>query len=271
MTGRIKSSKAVNGASSLPEIGKIKTGDKKKSANGAEYPISLDYFRATGPFANQFAQIFGPKPSSLQIAFISDDLTEVCNERFESWDKGKRFGWGDGETFTVWDAAAGKYVEGLPKDDKRVRTLKWDRTLTLRFVLLKMTGILGYWTYQTKAKEATIPSIVKSFDLVREKAGTIIGFPFNLQVEKVKSYSPGEARNYPIVKLIPNFTEESIEAVRGYIQAGGNLNQITTRMISSGAINKALEAAPAKDVQDAVQDASDGFQDAEVIEEGGAQ
>lgn len=266
MSGRIKSSKAVNSASSLPEIGKIKTGDKKKSANGAEYPISLDYFRATGPFANQFAQIFGTKPNSLQIAFISDDITEVCNEQFQSWEKGKRWGWGDGETFTVWDAAAGKYVDGLSAGDKRVRALKWDRTLTLRFVLLKMTGILGYWTYQTKAKEVSIPGIIKSFDFVREKAGTIIGFPFSLQVEKAKSYSPGEARNYPIVRLVPNFTEESIEAVRGYIRAGGNLNQITTRMISSGAITKALEAGPVEDVQASVEG---GVQEAEVIEEGG--
>jgi hypothetical protein len=258
-TGRIKSSKTVNHASSLPEIGKIKIGDKKLSANGKEYPVSLDYFRATGNFANQFTALFGGKPNSLQIAFVSDDLNEVCNERFESWDKGKRYGWGDGETFTVWNATSAKYVEGLPASDKAVRALKWDRTLTLRFVLLKMQGILGYWTFQTKAKEVTIPSIVKSFDLVREKAGTIVGFPFNLQVEKVKSFSPGETRNYPVVKLIPNFTEESIEAVRGYIEAGGSLNRITTKMIESGTITKALGSGSVEVIEDA-----------EVIEEGGA-
>lgn len=257
-TGRIKVSKAGNSASSLPEIGKIKTGDK--SAKG--YPISLDYFRATGNFANQFTALFGDKPNTLQIAFISDDLDEVCNERFECWDKGKRYGWGDGETFTVWvpnvgpdGKDSGKYESGLSSKDAKVRALKWDRTLTLRFVLIKMRGILGYWTYQTKAKEVTIPGIIKSFDLVREKAGTIIGFPFNLQVEKVKSYSPGEARNYPIVKLIPNFTEEAIESVRAYVEAGGSLNRITTHMIESGAIAKAL---PAGHVEDAV-----------VVEEGG--
>lgn len=255
--GRIKVSKTGNNASSLPEIGKIKTGDKKRSANGTEFPVSLDYFRATGNFANQFTAIFGERPNCLQIAFISDDISEVCNERFESWDKGKRYGWGDGETFTVWDPTTGSYVNNVLSNDKRVRSLKWDRILTLRFVLIKMKGILGYWTYTTKAKEATIPGIIKSFDLVREKAGTIVGFPFNLQVEKVKSYSPGEARNYPIVKLIPNFTEEAIEAVRAYVEAGGSLNRITTHMIESGAIAKALpSAAP---VEDAV-----------LVEEGGA-
>src|SRR5690606_3997932 len=132
---------------------------------------------------------------------------EVCYERFESYDKGKRYGWGVGETFSVWDD--GKYIHGVPSSDKRVRALKWERTLTLRFVLLEMKEIWGCWTWSTKAKEVTIPSIIKAFDLVREKAGTIYGFPFNLNIEMKKSYSPGEARTYPVVSLIPNFSEES--------------------------------------------------------------
>lgn len=253
-TGRIMASKQANNASTLPEIGKIKIGIKSTSSGGKEYPKSLDYFRATGNFTNEFTKLFGEKPKSLQVAFISDNLTEVCNEQFESWDKGKRFGYGDGSEFTIWDGATGKYITGVAATDKRVKALKWDRTLTLRFVLLKMTGILGYWTFQTKAKEVTIPSIVKSFDLVKERAGTIVGFPFNLQVEMKKSYSPGETRTYPVVSLIPNFTEESIEAVRNYIEQGGQLNRITTRMIESGAFGaigegKVLEIGEGKEAQ----------------------
>lgn len=250
-TGRIVASKAQNNASTLPEIGKIKIGIKATSSKGVEYPKSIDYFRASGNFSNEFNKLFGEKPKSLQVAFISDNLSEVCNEQFESWDKGKRFGFGDGSEFTIWDSATGKYVTGVPASDKRVKSLKWERTLTLRFVLLKMTGILGYWTFQTKAKEVTIPSIIKSFDLVKERAGTIVGFPFNLMVDVKKSYNPGEARTYPVVSLIPNFTEESIEAVRNYIEKGGQLNRITTRMIESGAIGEAkvLEIGEGKGVQ----------------------
>lgn len=232
MKGRI-SSGGVQQGSTLPEIGRIKVGEK--SAKG--FPTSLDYFRATGNFANKFSQLMGEKPNELHIAFVSNDIAEVCNEQFEAWDKGKRFGWGDGVTFTVWDAASSSYVEGVNKDDPRVKAIKgWSRTLTLRFVLLKMTGVYGYWTFQTKAKETTIPSIVKAFDMVMDRSGSIVGFPFSLVVEKVKSYSPGEARNYPIVKLIPNFTEETIEQVRAYVEAGGELNRLTTNMITSGAI-----------------------------------
>lgn len=234
--GRIKVAKAVNSASTLPEIGKIKTGIKTKNAQGVEYPKAIDYFRPTGNFANQFTKLFGEKPQSLQVAFISDNLKEVCNEQFESWDKGKRYGWGDGELFSVWDAKVSRYLNDVPATDPRVKALKWDRTLTLRFVLLKMTGVLGYWSWSTKAKEVSIPSITKSFDLVRERAGSIIGFPFNFTIEMKKSYTPGEAKTYPVVSLIPSFTEENMEAVRNYIEAGGSMNRLTTKMIESGAV-----------------------------------
>jgi hypothetical protein len=236
--GRIKVAKAQNNASTLPEIGKIKTGIKAVSAGGKEYPKAIDYFRPTGNFANQFTALYGEKPNSLQVAFISNDIKEVCNEQFESWDKGKRYGWGDGETFTVFNATTGKYDAGVPANDKRVTALKWDRTLTLRFVLLKMTGVLGYWSWSTKAKEVSIPSITKSFDMVMERSGSIIGFPFNFTIEMKKSYTPGEAKTYPVVSLIPSFTEENMEAVRNYIEAGGQMNRLTTKMIESGTINE---------------------------------
>lgn len=236
-TGRISKGEVQQG-STLPEIGRIKVGEKRTTATGKEIPTSLDYFKATGKFANQFHSLMGDKPNELHIAFVSNNISEVCNERFEAWDKGKRLGWGDGEAFTVWNPITGAYESGLPKTDPKVKAIGklWSQMLTLRFVLLKMKGVLGYWTFETKAKETTIPSIVKAFDMVMERSGSIIGFPFSLVVEKVQSYTPGAAKNYPIVKLIPNFTEETIEQVRAYVEAGGELNRLTTNMITSGAI-----------------------------------
>ncbi len=238
MKGRI-STGTVQQGSTLPEIGRIKVGMKTERG----LPTSLDYFRATGKFATHFASLVGDKPTELHIAFVSNDLSEVCNEQFEAWDKGKRLGWGDGSSFTVWNPSGGKdnkgaYEIGLLPDDPKVKAIRkfFARTLTLRFVLLKMKGVLGYWTFQTKAKETTIPSIVKAFDMVMERSGSIIGFPFSLVVEKVQSYTPGMAKNYPIVKLIPNFTEETIEQVRAYVESGGELNRLTTNMITSGSL-----------------------------------
>lgn len=230
-SGRIGARKSESAASTLPEIGKIKIGEKVKNSAGVEYPRALDYFRPTGNFAGEFQKIHGDKPKVLPVVFISDDLAEVCNERYECWKGGKRWGWGDGITFTVYDEPGKKYVEGLKADDPKVRALKWDIMLTLRFVMLKMRGIMGYWTFQTKAKETTIPSVIKAFDFVKARAGTIIGFPFNLMVEKKTGYNPGEARNYPVVSLVPNFSQESIEMVSEYLEQGGAIEKLSTAMI----------------------------------------
>lgn len=246
-TGRISSRKAVNAASVLPEIGKIKIGIKHETKG---YPMSLDYFRPTGTFANEFTKLFGEKPKKLNIAFISDDIAEVCNQRFECWTDGKRWGFGDGENFTVFDRTKGDpdkegkpkgaYVENVPPTDPRVKALKWDEMLTLRFVILEMKGIMGYWRFETKAKTVTIPSITKSFDFVRERAGSIIGFPFTLIVENKTGYSPGESKSYPMVALVPNFTQNTLEMVREYIEAGGEMSRVTTKMIEQETLLKVL-------------------------------
>lgn len=230
-SGRIAQRKTVMSASTLPEIGKLKIGEKATSAGGKEYPKSLDYFRPTGQFAQAFQNIYGQQPRKLSVCFISDNLQEVCNERYECWIKGKRWGWGDGVNFNIWDTAAESYIETTASDERVIKLKPWELYLTLRFVLLEMKGIMGYWTFSTKAKATTIPSIVQSFDFVRDRAGTIIGFPFNLIVEKKTGYNPGEAKSYPVVTLVPNFSQESIEMVSNYIEAGGNINKLTTTMI----------------------------------------
>jgi hypothetical protein len=237
-TGRVAVRKNENSGSTLPEVGKIKVGEKTADRG---LPKSLDYFRATGPFASQFNAICGDKPKKLQISFISDDLTEVCNEQYQSWVKGKRWGWGDGLTFTVWDPEAnnkkGAYITITSTEDKpaakdpRVSKLQWDLTLTIRFILLEMKGVLGYWTFTTKGKATTIPSIIKAFDFVRSRASTIVGFPFTLIVDKKVGYNPGEAKSYPMVTLVPNFSQEAIEMVSSYLEHGGQIEKITTAMI----------------------------------------
>lgn len=249
MSGRILVRKQESSTSTLPEVGKIKIGMKHPDKG---YPMSLDYFRATGNYANEFMAQYGDKPQRLSIAFISDNIEEVCNERFEAWVKGKRHGWGDGENFTVFDpkkGEKGEYVE-VNKDSPLLKGLPWNQTLTLRFVLLNLPGIMGYWSFQSKAKTVTIPSIIKAFDFVRERAGSIIGFPFNLIVEKKTGYTPGETKNYPVVSLVPNFTEESIEHVRKYLQMGGEMGRLTTRIISENRVLEVLEENKPKQLGD---------------------
>jgi hypothetical protein len=229
----------------LSEIGKIKIGIKKTSGGGKEYPAAIDYFKPTGQFANVFTQKFGEKPKELKIVFLSNNVEDVCNQRFECWEGGKRWGWSDGENYTIWDASLkngkGDYKTLKPDSEANKKAIKavgkWDEMLTIRFVLLELPGVMGYWTFQTKAKAVTIPSITKAFDFVQEKAGTIIGFPFSLMVEMKTGYKPGDPTKYPVVTLVPNFTEETIELVQNYVAAGGNMNRLTSRMIANNQLD----------------------------------
>lgn len=220
----------------LPLIGRIKIGEKAKNANGVEYPTSLDYFRATGKYESKFKAIFGDKPNKIGIVFITDDLTEACNQYFACWDKGKMWGEGDGKLFRVWDETikdksgkvVGGYVENVPKDDPRVTKLKWAEHMKLRFVIPSIKDVLGCWEFMTKGSKSTIPNTIGTFDLIQQKAGTIIGFPFDLTVSKASGYTPGAAKSYSVVQLIPNRGEENISAIKAFLDSGGKIEELVT-------------------------------------------
>lgn len=233
--GRIKTDKVQRSTIALPEAGRIKIGEKRRNDKGKEYPASLEHFRATGTFAELFHKIMGPKPDKITIVFITDDIAASCNEEYACWENGKRYGFGDGETFQVWDPALNKGKGGYATVDKTSALLKgkqWDIMLTLRFVIPELKGVLGHWVFSTKGAKTTIPSIVSSFDFIKERVGTVIGVPFELVVEKAKGYSPGEARQYSKVKLIPCFSEDYMIKVKEFLAAGKSLAEIAPLMVS---------------------------------------
>lgn len=234
-TGRIKSDKVQRTGMALPEAGRIKIGEKAKNVRGVEYPTSLDYFRPTGTFAEHFTKVFGPKPDKITVVFISDNITDSCNEEFACWENGKRWGWGDGETFNVWDSKAangkGEYVTVM-KGDPLLAGKKWDVMLTMRFLIPELKGVLGHWVFTTKGAKTTIPSMVKAFDFIKERMGTVIGVPFELVVEKSKGYTPGEARQYSRVKLIPCISEQYMEKVRDFLAAGKSITELAPLMVT---------------------------------------
>lgn len=265
MKGRINKLSVSN---TLPLIGRIKVGMKVVNENGKEYPTSLDYFRATGKYADIFDKHFGEKCSRIGIVFITDDIIEACNQYYAAWDKGKLWGKGDGVTFSVWDPEVkdnsnkivGGYIENLTKDDPRVKAIKtWAEYVDLNFVIPSLNSVLGYWKFTTKGGKTSIPGIIKSFDFIKERAGTVIGFPFDLVVEKQKGYNPGAARNYPVVQLIANRGEENISAIKKFIDAGMHISDIAAISMDEGKLRKMLaakEEIPAITVE--AQDVTDG-------------
>jgi len=217
----------------LPLIGRIKVGEKATSANGKEYPKSLDYFRPTGKYTKQFFDAFGEKPDKIGIVFVTDDIDEACSQYFACWTDGKKHGIGDGNLFEVWDKDAGKdgkgdYVKNVPKDDPRVRALKWEEYTTLKFVIPSIPSVLGYWEFTTKGKRSSIPGIIQAFDFVKDKVGTVVALPFDLIVSKATGRNPGAATSYPVVQLVLNAGEENMNAIKNFLGSGGNMNDIAT-------------------------------------------
>src|ERR1700741_4185163 len=151
LNGRIKTSgEATTGK--MPVIGNLKIGEKKKDANGKEYPASTDYFVPKGKYADLFLKQFGDKCSKITIAFISDNINEVCNQRYELWDGGVKRGYGDGQEFFVFEPKQKEYVQWQGTESERERLGKWDMILTLRFLVIEITGVIGVWQLDTKAK-----------------------------------------------------------------------------------------------------------------------
>lgn len=221
MGGRIK--REVVADPLPPRLGKIKCGIK--SASG--YPMSVDYFVATGKYASLFTSIYGEKPSSILVYFPSDDPNLVCREEYiYRDDKGKKIASGDGENFTIWsDKAQSRIQVSVDKfpnimeqiSQKYPSKTGWQVTLTLNFVCPLVNKIYGVWEFQTKGVASSIPQIRDCFDAMLAKNGHISGVLCDLNVMFAKSDSP-KASRYPVVSLIPNETDENVSKVKSLAQ-----------------------------------------------------
>lgn len=214
----------------LPLLGRIKVGVKAKNAQGKEYPSSIDWFRADGKYAETFHRVYGEKPTKIQIVFPSNRVEDVCSESYVVRDKaGRLLAEGDGSTWKCWSEKKGAYVFGeFSVEDVKARLGEPQVSLTLRFLLPAIPSVFGLWQFTTKGAKSSIPAIRDTFDQVLEMAGVVTNIPFDLTVEKVKSNKPGAASVFPVVTLIPNVSQENLDLLAGYVQAGQKLRGVLT-------------------------------------------
>jgi len=225
--GRIVRAAKETRKTKLPLIGNLRVG--MKNENG--YPISLDHFIATGDYASYFQKEFGAKPTKVQIIFLSDDNVQSCLEEWDGRDpKGKRAGYGDGETFHIYDEQFESYIEMQNKDSIEKQTkdkkITWKILLTLHFVIPKIKGVFGLWRFQTRGDKSSIATIVSTFDEIKNNVGTIVNIPFDLIVKKVKSQTPGSIKVFPVVSLVPNLSTNNLDIVRNYLESGMDFKRI---------------------------------------------
>lgn len=218
MKGRIKRQEIVK--SNIPIIGKIKVGEKTASG----YPRTLDYFKCQSKYCKLFEEAYGQKPNKIELVFISDNWEDSCDERYEARDKeGRLSGKGDGEEWWIWNGA--KYVQTT--DQQQIKNAgKWEIVLTIKFIILGIKGVMGLFSFTTKAKASSINSIRDTFDMVLKQAGTVINIPFDLTVEKVKSQKPGEKSSYPVVNLVPNISKDNMDQLHQYLESGKDIRSL---------------------------------------------
>ena len=197
----------------FPEAGRLRIG--MKSPQG--FPMSIDWFRATGKYAELFHKALGEKPDTLQIIFYDDTPELVCNEQWVYRDAaGARFAYGDGQIFDVWNGK--KFVKCtttqipdlMQKVVERCPTKagmdNWKVTLTMRFIVPAVSGVIGYWQFVTQGAASSVNNIRNSFDAVQMLRGTVTGSVFDLSVKFHKSNKPGQNSRYPVVSLVANDT-----------------------------------------------------------------
>lgn len=211
----------------LPEVGRLRIG--KKTEKG--YPTSVDWFIATGKYADLFTKMLG-EPNTIQIIFYSDDATEVCKERYEYRDDaGALVASGDGELFKVWtgkeyeEFSVTEHPQLLERILKRYPTKRgqdnWDIVLTMRFVIPAVRGVVGVWQFSTKGQASSIKNIRQSFDAVQQMRGTVTQTVFDLSVQFVKSNKPNSKSRYPVVSLVAN--DNRISEVKEMLQPSNKL------------------------------------------------
>lgn len=226
MGGRIVRNDPDAAMLELPEIGRLHIGKKQVGQNGKEYPVSVDYFIPAGKYAGMFTDALGEKPQTIQVIFPDDNPEKVCNERFEYRDdKGALVARGDGRVFEIWDGK--KYapysVEQFPdimdqvtaRNPTKRGTDNWDISLTLRFIVPAVRGVVGVWQFSTKGRASSIKNIRNSFDSVQLMRGTVTQTVFDLSVQFAKSNKPGVNSRYPVVSLVAN--DSRIEEIRKMI------------------------------------------------------
>ena len=228
MKGRIIK-REETGRLPFPRIGFIKIGYKDERG----FPKSVNYFIPQGKYASLFTKVYGDKPDTIQIVFVSDEPAQVCNERYEYRDDdGRLLASGDGDTFQVWDGK--QYQQLTVKDypnlmtsiEKRYPNKQYQRTgegwsiiLTLNFIIPCVQGIAGVWQFSTKGTASTIPQIRDVFDAMLQAKGYVRGIIFDLNVQFAKSQKPGDKSRYPVVSMIPNESEENVSKIRAAYQS----------------------------------------------------
>ena len=87
--------------------------------------------------------------------------------------------------------------------------------MILRFIILDIKGVYGFWQFSTHGVKSSIPTIRDYFDVIYNEVGEkICKIPFDLNVKKVVLNKPEKKSKYPVVNLVCNISKDRLQLVK---------------------------------------------------------
>lgn len=245
----------------IPQIGSIRTGMSTPGKNGGKTPHKLDHFVADGKYAALFAQAYPDKTNSIQILFPSDDPALVCCQEIEFRVQNALVGRSNGFEYELWSKAEKQYVDrqySPSSEEDQAKLANWKKqwpgivqkeVLVLKFILVKVRNILGYWKLTTSGSASSIPNIVSTFDKVKEMCelnnAPFTMLPFDLNLEQHKSQKPGVNSVYNVLSLAANASQLTIERTGNMIAEG---RRISGMLLTDGSMAQLENKPPVETV-----------------------
>lgn len=227
MNQRPKTIEELSQERRFPRLGKIKIGikvtAKNKKGEDIEIPKSIDYFRATGRYANLFHKVYGEKPSVIDIVFPLDDIKNILSFYYRSYKSGGLWCFGDGVIANRVNDE-GKLAE---RDCPCEILEKGDCSENLRITfLLPKVPVIGVWQLQTKSINTRLNSF-SQLDIVRAMGKRIAGIPMSMSVQFEKGALVGSKTKFPVVTITPQVNlQDLIEIGKKDLTAGETFRQL---------------------------------------------
>lgn len=127
----------------IPRDSKIKIGEKRKNANGKEYPVALDYFKFDESIQPKIEEIYGCKPKEIDVMIPCEDLDVAFPQYRKCYGKTGLKCKGDGEKAIVM--VKGEYVHKICNPDSEECEKSGCKPIaTLNVLLPKIPGARVY-------------------------------------------------------------------------------------------------------------------------------
>lgn len=214
----------------MPRVGKLKLGEKRKSAAGKEHPAEIDYFRCVpddgfsqeeqAKLVTAFNTVYGERPSRLHEVYLpSDDLSFTFPHPLQWWGKAehgpKLLCEGDGEEAVRLNFDSGAWEPRTcanAGDCAEFNSKKCGLKARLR-IFLPLVTATGYWQIDTGSEIGT-GNILEVTQHLLNLFGRLRGIPFSLTREKEGVLFEGSVTPHYILHLwAPNVTLQELQII----------------------------------------------------------